>query len=117
MTQAVLDAGLQKMAVNLDAERQGHLIAYRDLLHKWNRTVTLKDTYGNTATGYRGTVHFTSTDDQAALPANYTFIAGDAGTHSFSVTFKTTGSQSVTVADTTTNSLKASATLRVGRRK
>src|SRR4029078_2801444 len=35
-------------------------------------TVTLKDPYGNRATGYGGTVHFTSSDAKALLPANYT---------------------------------------------
>ena len=37
-------------------------------------TVTAVDAYGNVATGYTGTVHFTSSDGQAVLPANYTFI-------------------------------------------
>ena len=46
-------------------------------------TVTAQDAYGNTATGYTGTVHFTSSDGSATLPANYTFLAGDAGVHSF----------------------------------
>src|SRR5262249_31170847 len=46
-------------------------------------TVTAKDASGNTATGYRGTVHFTSSDSQAALPADYTFTAADAGVHTF----------------------------------
>ena len=49
-----------------------------------NVTVTALDAYGNMATGYTGTVHFTSSDGQAVLPANYTFIAGDAGVHTFS---------------------------------
>src|SRR5207244_139238 len=31
-------------------------------------SVTAKDPYGNTATGYAGTVHFTSSDGQASLP-------------------------------------------------
>ena len=48
-----------------------------------NVTVTAKDAYGNMATGYTGTVHFTSSDGQAVLPANYTFVAGDAGIHTF----------------------------------
>src|SRR5206468_2616239 len=52
-------------------------------------TVTAKDPYGNVATGYRGTVHFTSSDAQAVLPANYLFTASDNGVHSFSVTLKT----------------------------
>src|SRR5262249_14007334 len=50
--------------------------------------------------GYLGTVHFSSTDTAAALPADYTFLAGDAGKHTFSVTLKTGGTQTVTVADT-----------------
>ena len=74
-----------------------------------NVTVTAKDTFGNTATGYTGTVHFTSTDPQATagsgLPANYAFVAGDAGTHTFSATLKTAGSQSITATDTVTGSI------------
>ncbi len=68
-------------------------------------TVTALDAFGNTATGYTGTVHFTSSDGQAALPADYAFSAGDAGVHGFSVTFKTAGSQSLTATDTATASL------------
>ncbi|OYV95734.1 MAG: hypothetical protein B7Z73_02005 [Planctomycetia bacterium 21-64-5] len=41
-------------------------------------TVTARDAYGNTATGYTGTVHFTSSDGQAVLPSNYTFVSGRA---------------------------------------
>ncbi len=63
-------------------------------------TVTAKDAYGNVATGYTGTVHFTSSDDGADLPADYTFTAGDGGVHTFSATFKRLGNQSLTVADT-----------------
>ncbi len=63
----------------------------------FNVTVTAKDAFGNVATGYVGTVHFTSTDGQAAIPADYTFTGGDAGTHTFSTTLKTAGSQTVTV--------------------
>src|SRR5206468_1181732 len=59
-------------------------------------SVTAKDAYGNVATGYAGTVHFTSSDGQADLPADYDFTANDAGSHTFSVTLKTAGSQSVT---------------------
>jgi ELWxxDGT repeat protein len=70
-----------------------------------NVTVTLKDPYGNIANGYTGTARFTSSDAQAILPANYTFTAGDGGTHTFSVTLKTAGTRSITVADTLTASL------------
>jgi len=66
-----------------------------------NFTVTAFDPYGNVATGYRGTVTFTSSDSQAALPANYTFTSADAGAHSFSATLNTPGnSQSITATDT-----------------
>ena len=45
----------------------------------FNETVSAVDQYGNVTTGYRGTVHFTSTDGRAVLPANYTFRGSDAG--------------------------------------
>ena len=66
-------------------------------------TVTALDAYGNTATSYRGTVHFTSTDNgaQTSLPDDYTFTAGDAGTHGFPVTLTSAGNRTVTVADGT----------------
>jgi hypothetical protein len=53
------------------------------------------------ATGYTGTIHFSSTDALATLPSNYTFTAGDAGTHAFAggVTLRTAGPQIVTVSD------------------
>jgi uncharacterized repeat protein (TIGR03803 family) len=75
----------------------------------FNVTVTAKDAYGNVATGYTGTVHFTSGDAKAVLPANYTFTSGDAGQHTFSVTLKTAGSQSLTATDTVTGGLSATA--------
>ena len=34
------------------------------------------------------------------LPANYTFTAADDGTHTFTVTFKTAGTQAITATDT-----------------
>ena len=48
-------------------------------------TVTAKDAANSTLTGYRGTVHFLNfaSDPLAVLPANYTFVAGDNGTHTF----------------------------------
>ena len=45
--------------------------------------VTAQTSTGSTATTYRGTIRFTSTDVQALLPANYTFTAADAGVHTF----------------------------------
>jgi hypothetical protein len=70
-----------------------------------NAIVTMMDAFGNVATGYRGTVHWTSSDAQAGLPANYTFTAGDNGVHTFSVTLKTAGTQSITATDTVNSSL------------
>jgi hypothetical protein len=75
-----------------------------------NVTVTLKDPYGNIASGYTGTVHFTSTDGKATLPANYTFAAADAGAHTFSVTLKKAGTQSISTADTLMSALEATET-------
>jgi hypothetical protein len=69
-------------------------------------TATAQDAYGNVVQSYTGTVHFTSTDSQAGLPADYTFVGGDNGAHSFSVTLKTAGTQSITAADTTTSTIK-----------
>jgi hypothetical protein len=71
-------------------------------------TVTAQDGGGNTSTGYRGTVHFTSTDPQAGLPADYTFTAADAGIHTFTITLKTSGTQTVTAADKANASLTGS---------
>jgi ELWxxDGT repeat protein len=72
-----------------------------------NFTVTLEDRYGNIASGYTGTVHFTSSDGKATLPGNYTFTTTDGGVHTFSATLKTAGTQSLTVTDTVTGSLTA----------
>jgi hypothetical protein len=66
-----------------------------------NFTVTVQDQLGETVTsGYTGTVHFTSSDPQATLPADYTFTGGDFGQHTFSATLKTAGAQSITATDT-----------------
>ena len=65
-------------------------------------TVTAKDSYNNTATTYAGTVHFTSSDGAATLPANSTLISG---TKSFSVTLATAGGKTVTATDTITPSI------------
>jgi hypothetical protein len=76
-------------------------------------TVTARDPFNNVATGYRGTVHFTSSDPQATLPPDYAFTATDAGTHTFSVTLATLGSQTITGRDTATSSINGMATITV----
>lgn len=77
--------------------------------------VIAKDVYGNTATGYTGTVHFTSTDGQATLPSDYTFVSGDNGAHVFTggVILKTAGNQSVTATDAVNSALTSTQTVTV----
>jgi uncharacterized repeat protein (TIGR01451 family) len=65
-------------------------------------TVTALDVSNATDTGYTGTVHFTSSDGQATLPADSTLTNG-VGT--FSVTLKTAGSQTITATDTVDSSI------------
>jgi streptogramin lyase len=63
-------------------------------------TVTAYDFPRHIDTGYHNTVHFTSSDPAATLPANYTFTAADHGVHTFSgVILRTAGSRSVTPTD------------------
>jgi Ca2+-binding RTX toxin-like protein/streptogramin lyase len=63
-------------------------------------SLTALDPYGNVTAGYRGTVHFTSSDGQADLPLDYTFIADDQGTHIFVATLKMAGTHWLTATDT-----------------
>jgi hypothetical protein len=70
--------------------------------------VTVVDIYGNQASGYTGTVHFSSTDAKASLPADYTFTTADGGAHNFLVTLETAGTQSVGVADSVNPSFASS---------
>ena len=84
-------------------------------------TVTAKDSLNNTVTGYTGTVHFTSSDSGASLPADYTFTSGDAGVHTFwaTLTVGVTGSTnlpatvSLTATDTVTSPITGTASVTV----
>jgi hypothetical protein len=58
------------------------------------------DAWNNIATGYSGTVHFTSTDSLADLPADSSVTNGGSG---FSLTLNTVGVQTVTATDTVTS--------------
>jgi hypothetical protein len=66
-------------------------------------TVTALDAYGHIASGYTGTVTFSSsdTDPSVVLPAAYAFTANDQGTHIFvdGFTLITPGDQSLTATD------------------
>jgi hypothetical protein len=84
----------------------------------FNVSVTLTDQFGNVATGYRGRVHFASSDPLGRMPADYTFGGSDAGTHTFSATLGTpstifTPSQSISVTDTANGSLSDSRSITV----
>jgi hypothetical protein len=77
-------------------------------------TITAQDPYGNLATGYSGTVTFTSSDAQATLPADYTFTAADNGMHPFSgIILRTAGAQTATAQDTASVSLTGNAAVTV----
>jgi hypothetical protein len=62
-------------------------------------TVTVEDSSGNIVPGYRGTIHFSSSDSSASLPPDYTFTAADNGVHTFNAVFRTAGTQSLTATD------------------
>jgi titin len=71
-------------------------------------TVHALDAYNNLATGYRGTIHFTSTDPNATLPVDYTFTSTDGGVHTFTVTLATLATAKLTATDKTTGSITGS---------
>ncbi len=79
-------------------------------------TLTAYNASYNVATGYTGTVHFTSTDGAATLPVDYTFTGADAGTHTFPAgfTLRTAGSHVVTFTDTVTPTITGSRGVTVG---
>ncbi len=63
--------------------------------------ITLLDAYGNTATGYRGTVHFSTSESTALVPGDYTYVSDDQGVHTFNeVVLQKVGDQVITVTGT-----------------
>jgi sugar lactone lactonase YvrE len=74
-------------------------------------TVRALDQYGVVADGYRGTVHFSSSDPSADLPANYTYTAGDHGSRTFEFTLNTVGVHSITATDVANPSLSSVTTI------
>jgi probable HAF family extracellular repeat protein len=68
-------------------------------------TVTAEDANGNPVNDYTGTIHFSSSDPQAALPGDYTFSNNTV--QSFVTTLKTAGTQSITATDIVMASLTA----------
>jgi len=68
----------------------------------FNFTVAALDASNATVSSYAGTVHFSSSDSQAVLPANSRLTSG---TGTFSATLKTSGIQTITATDTATSSI------------
>src|SRR5262249_49944908 len=61
----------------------------------FSMVVSAMDAYGNVLTDYTGTVHFSSSDDQATLPFDFTFTIADQGVHTFNAILRTAGTQSI----------------------
>jgi hypothetical protein len=70
-------------------------------------SVAALDIFGNVATGYTGTVTFSSSDPQATLPVNATLTSG---TGSFAAILRTVGTQSLIATDTVSPTLTATQT-------
>lgn len=64
-------------------------------------TVAALDKDGKIKTDYTGTVSFASSDNLVTLPADYTYKVTDSGSKEFTVKFKTSGNQTITVKDGT----------------
>ena len=63
-------------------------------------TVRAEDAFGNTASGYSGTVSFSSSDPNAFLPTPYTFTANDFGAKTLGgIILRGVGTQTITVTD------------------
>jgi sugar lactone lactonase YvrE len=73
-------------------------------------TVTVQDNLGDTVTTYTGTVTFSSSDGSATLPGSYTFTPADQGQHTFTATFNTVGTQTLTARDQAMPSIMGSQT-------
>jgi hypothetical protein len=74
-----------------------------------NVTVEALDGSNNVDPGYTGTVHFTSTDARALLPADVNFTPADAGVKTFHVTLESPGLQTITATDTVDGTILGSA--------
>jgi len=68
--------------------------------------VTPLDAANNVAAAYSGTVHFSSSDAKAMLPANTAVTGG--GVTGLATTFETAGTQSITATDTSNDAVTGS---------
>jgi hypothetical protein len=72
------------------------------------------DAYGNVATGYNGTVRFSSSDSRATLRANYTFATGGGNPQPLGMfTLRTKGTQTITTTDLNNPSIFITLTITV----
>jgi hypothetical protein len=76
-------------------------------------TVTALTAGGQVDDLYPGTIHFTSSDDAALLPADYTFTKLDLGVHTFTVTLKSAGTQTITATDKSRKTVTGTASVMV----
>jgi hypothetical protein len=77
-------------------------------------TVTARDVFNDIKADFRGTVHLTSSDPQATLPADYTFRAADHGVHTFrGIILRTAGPQTVSAEDAAMGSITGSTSISV----
>ena len=76
-------------------------------------TLTAFGADGSVLPGYRGTVHLTSSDGQAVLPADIAFDAADAGVKQIMITLKTAGLETLNANDTAVATITGSASWRV----
>jgi hypothetical protein len=80
---------------------------------QFNITVNALTAGGQIDDLYTGTIHFTSSDSSALLPADYTFTNSVLGSQSFTVSLRTPGTQTITVTDTAHSTITGTATITV----
>ena len=78
-------------------------------------TVSARERFGDLVPYFPATLHFTCTDRNAFLPADYTFARGDGGYYTFTkgVTFPTPGQWTITAATRQGTALPGSVTVTV----
>ena len=76
-------------------------------------SVSALDEDGDVGSGYAGTITFTSSDGQAILPDDYTFVSDDQGSQTFDVTLETAGTQTITATDADDDTILGQATVTI----
>jgi hypothetical protein len=75
--------------------------------------VVALDANNNPVPGYTGTIHFTTSGFVTYPLPDYTFTVGDSGSHLFSVTFASAGSQTLAVNDSANGSIVGGTQIKV----